>query len=125
MLRDSMERGFMDKQLQNALKGFVDPEDTSKIKMPENYKCTKCGIHGHKMWRQYNTFADFIELMCVRCAEKEEKTSLYFRSLHCGDRIKSDTIGGLVPAIPDGEGSYWGYTSVPEAECQWWYNLPL
>lgn len=30
----------------------------------------------------------------------------------------------LIPAVPKGEDSFWGYTSVPESQCQWWEQLP-
>ena len=30
----------------------------------------------------------------------------------------------LVPAVPNEDGEYWGYTSVPPEYCEWWDNLP-
>ena len=38
---------------------------------------------------------------------------------------RCDQIGNLVPAIPteDGE-TFWGYSSVPQDGCEWWYRLP-
>ncbi len=36
-----------------------------------------------------------------------------------------DQLGGLCPAIPTVEGdTFWGYTSVPQDGCEWWYRLP-
>ena len=41
------------------------------------------------------------------------------------ERERYDQIGWLVPAVPTEEGdTFWGYTSVPEPGCQWWYRLP-
>ena len=30
----------------------------------------------------------------------------------------------MVPACPDEDGDFWGYTSVPEEFCKWWNELP-
>lgn len=30
----------------------------------------------------------------------------------------------MVPACPDEDGEFWGYTSVPEENCKWWEELP-
>jgi hypothetical protein len=37
---------------------------------------------------------------------------------------RHDQIGWLIPAVPTEEGdSFWGYTSVPQPGCEWWYRL--
>lgn len=30
----------------------------------------------------------------------------------------------MVPACPDEDGNFWGYTSVPDEVCKWWDELP-
>lgn len=30
----------------------------------------------------------------------------------------------MIPAVPDEDGEFWGYTSVPEDRCKWWEELP-
>ena len=30
----------------------------------------------------------------------------------------------MIPAVPDENGDFWGYTSVPEDGCTWWEELP-
>ena len=30
----------------------------------------------------------------------------------------------MVPAVPDGAGDFWAYTSVPADRCKWWTELP-
>ena len=30
----------------------------------------------------------------------------------------------MIPASPDEDGEFWGYTSVPEEVCKWWEELP-
>jgi hypothetical protein len=104
--------------------------DYSKPVTPAGYACSRCGATNCKLWRQYQTFASHIELLCVTCAgtdqgvdvsdvdEKGRTTSRDFG-------FRTDSIGWLVPAVPteDGE-TYWGYTSVPQAGCDWWHGLP-
>lgn len=89
-------------------------------KIPVGYKCEKCKAAGCKLWRQYQTLADQIELLCANCAEKDQDRKL---ELEDGG---SDQIGDLVPAIPTEDGgTYWGYTSVPDAGCEWFDVLPI
>lgn len=101
------------------------------------YRCTECGAEGVKLWREYMTFANHTDLYCVTCAEK----SSHAHGSKCRvemprigqpgvdiekEHYYSDQIGGLVPAVPDVEGGhFWGYTSVPQDRCKWWYGLPL
>lgn len=30
----------------------------------------------------------------------------------------------MIPACPDEDGEFWGFTSVPEEVCKWWEELP-
>lgn len=100
--------------------------------IPKDYKCSKCGATQCKLWRQYNTFADFIKLLCVTCAGKNQHTSV--KSMNsdgkrmtklCKSYHRTDQIGHLIPAIPTEDcDTYWGYTSVPEIGCEWWRRLP-
>lgn len=103
--------------------------DYNSRDVPDNYFCYVCGVQGCKMWRQYNTFLDHIELMCVDCARKDQNVKYRVnqdgkhRSEHTG---MIDQIEFLVPAVPDEENeTFWGYTSVPESGVQWWRRLPL
>lgn len=79
------------------------------------YSCKDCGKSGVKLWREYQTFLDHITLRCKDCSQKSEN-----RMLEPG----CDQIGWLVPAVPTDDGSFWGYTSVPEHLCKWWKDLP-
>lgn len=84
---------------------------------PPGYVCATCGEFRCRLWRESNTFLDYIRLRCVSCAETGEKSVLPRRG---------DQIGGLLPAIPTEDGaSFWGYTSVPEDGVEWWYRLPI
>ena len=90
------------------------------------YKCSKCGIESVRLWRQYQTFLDYVELMCVDCAEKDQNRPSGFDKN--GNKIlgQTDQIGWLVPAVPTIEDdTFWGYSSVPQDRVKWWYSLPL
>ncbi len=85
-----------------------------------DYSCTVCGATGVKLWRRYQTLAAVTPLLCVVCAHKDQNKNLAeFNVDEC------DSIGWTVPAVPDGEGSFWGYTSVPQDRVDWWAALPF
>ena len=52
--------------------GIVNYE---KGTIPEDYKCDGCGIHGVKLWREYQTIASQTKLLCANCAENDQKKS--------------------------------------------------
>ncbi len=87
--------------------------------VPSFYVCSACKAGGLKLWRQYQTFADHIQLLCAACAEKDQDKPI--------DLSESDSCGWLVPAVPtlDANAPYWGYTSAPAEGCAWWKALPL
>jgi len=95
---------------------------------PAKYHCARCPVIGVKLWRQYQTFADHLELMCAACALVDQKKEGPVddqgrRPSEHGDT--TDSIGWLVPAVPTEEGdTFWGYTSVPAPGAMWWRLLP-
>jgi hypothetical protein len=94
-----------------------------------DYVCTVCGARGCKLWRQYNTFADRVRLMCCVCAGKDQGVDTGAiddaGKVHSGiGGGRTDQIGWLVPAVPTDDGTYWGYTSVPADAVAWWRSLP-
>lgn len=94
--------------------------------VPAEYKCKKCGAHGVKLWRQYQTCADAIELLCAPCAlhDQNETGPVGEDGLREGEYGRTDQIGWLVPAIPTEDlDTYWGYTSVPAPGVRWWRGL--
>jgi hypothetical protein len=104
-------------------------------KAPSDYVCSKCGDRQCKLWRQYQTFASHIHLLCIDCAaENQGKTivdasplGLVTMAASDGEPgYPSDSIGWLVPAVPlEDQRTFWGYTSVPAAGVAWWKRLPL
>lgn len=92
-----------------------------------DYKCTMCGVEGKKLWRQYSTFADHIKLMCAECACKDQNEAgpVGDDGKRESEYGRTDQIGWMVPAIPDDEWeTFWGYTSVPQKDVEWWKGLP-
>jgi hypothetical protein len=100
---------------------------------PPAYKCQTCGAHGCKLWREYQTCANYTELVCCDCAGKSQKKDV--SSIDADGRLKlgpdypddrrTDTIGWRVPAVPTEDGrTFWGYSSVPSDGVAWWRRLP-
>jgi hypothetical protein len=98
--------------------------------MPDGYVCSKCKAEGVKLWRQYQTIASHIELLCGPCALKDQKREGPINEDGkildpTVDRL-CDQIGWLVPSVPTEENdTFWGYTSVPASGVRWWRALPL
>lgn len=90
------------------------------------YKCSRCDASNCKLWRQYNTLLDYIELMCAKCACKAEDKDVSTMNAD-GRRMdeygSTDQIGMMIPAVPSGD-TFWGYTSVPQDGVDWWKALP-
>lgn len=104
---------------------------------PPDYFCSECKSHGVKLWRQYQVSESAVDLLCGKCGIKnqtkkgpdacvpENEEIINEKGYWVGEYGSTCTIGWLVPAIPEECGdSYWGYTAIPKAGAQWWYNLP-
>jgi hypothetical protein len=111
-----------------AVKDAMNSPYVTVAKPPEDYACHHCKRRNAKLWREYNTFADQTKLLCKKCAHEDQAKSIEeSRKVWAklgGERPESDQIGGMVPAVPDFNGSYWGYTSVPSDGVHWWKTLP-
>lgn len=105
--------------------------------MPENYYCHQCGAKNVKLWREYQTPANETELVCYLCAGKSQDKDVsgitddgmipcvIDKNSDGSDYIIwSDAIGWRVPAIPTNDGTFWGYSSVPNEALTWWRKLP-
>jgi len=110
--------------------GIMNFYSTGEV--PEDYECSQCGAKGCKLWRQYNTMASCLDLMCGPCALKDQNKEGadiddqgYIRDPEI-DGMKCDQIGWLVPAVPceEEEATYWGYSLVPPDGVKWWRALP-
>jgi hypothetical protein len=109
-----------------------------KCNEPDNpiqpYRCSECGAGGCKLWRESYVTLDQVELKCARCTGKHEDRDV--STLDADGKVeisytpnqtykqRTDQIGNWLPAVPTGDGSFWGYTSVPPEGCLWWRLLP-
>lgn len=105
------------------------PVDYASLMTPPSYRCGTCGATGVKLWRDYQTFLEHQTLLCARCACTEQKKDVH--RIDARGRIRdqlvgrTDQIGSRIPAVPtEANDTFWGYTSVPDAGCQWWDRLP-
>jgi hypothetical protein len=95
-----------------------------------DYLCHKCKTKNVKLWRGVHGCADGDgnELLCATCLAPEITVSdkgkaMTKLSLHVGDEIETDQVKGWLPAIPVDD-TYWGYSSVPSQDVEWWVTLP-
>lgn len=90
------------------------------------YVCGTCGGYDCKLWRPAACSA--VELICWVCLEAKGYRVKYGRSRRVGgtDQVYDEKISGAswVPAVPDLDGSWWGYSSVPTWWVAWWKALP-
>jgi hypothetical protein len=93
--------------------------------MPIPYVCSKCSRAGVKLWRQYQMFLNHVGLLCCDCAAKDQgKELVKLRADGSWGNPPSDQIGWFIPAVPTDDGSFWGYTSVPDERVRWWQKRP-
>lgn len=99
-----------------------------------NYRCGKCGQGDLKLWRGVHGCKnkDGHELLCAGClapgvlvgddgrAESDPCRDAGGRAISMGG---SDQIAGWLPAVPVDD-TYWGYSSVPSQDVDWWKALP-
>lgn len=91
---------------------------------PTAYACTTCRKSGVKLWREYQTCADFTVLECCDCAGKSQGKDV--SEIDGQGKLPSgtDTIGWRVPAVPTEDGTtFWGYCAGPTAGRDWWRRL--
>lgn len=90
------------------------------------YVCSSCGAYGLKLWRESYVWLNDVRLLCctcVGCEEGEDVSTIDPDGVRVGKYDRTDQIGAWIPAVPTEDGSFWGYTSVPEDACRWWRNL--
>jgi len=90
-----------------------------------NYSCGQCGADDCKLWRPASVFADAVELTCWECLEAKGH-QIKLHDEYSSDQIYTPEIESTnyVPACPDLNGNWWGYTSVPQWWVEWWNTLP-
>lgn len=98
---------------------------------PPEYKCSKCGVTGVKLWRWYGSQCP--ALVCAECASHISgvgsgvSISVDDEGMHTDELgERTDKIGGYIPAYPTQDGkAYWGYqaTKRPNGASAWWKRL--
>ena len=86
------------------------------------YRCSVCGVSGVRLWRESHVTADRVALKCLACGLDHEKARLSKQTRPLGEHLDSGTLGYLVGARMDTDGSFWGFTSGPVDE---WLALPF
>lgn len=107
---------------------FRPPKSPHTIK----YHCDKCKAKNVKLWRGVHGCADDNghKLLCATCLAPNVKVDEDGKAEESDDleilgeyRMRTDQVKGWLPAIPVGD-TYWGYSSVPSQDVEWWVNLP-
>ena len=91
-----------------------------------SYECKNCGANDCKLWRQSNCFAEQVELICWECLEAKGYVIPLHAEARRSDQIYNPEIESTnyLPAVPDLDGHFWGYSSVPSWWVAWWKSLP-
>ncbi len=90
------------------------------------YHCNKCNIDNVKLWRGVHGCSDNDgnALLCASCLAPDLTVDDQGKALEPGEYgMYTDQIKGWLPAVPVGD-TYWGYSSVPSQDLEWWINLP-
>lgn len=69
---------------------------------PAGYQCSSCGAKNCKLWRQYQTFASYIELKCATCSGADIST------LDADGKVESDLYGQKGTIVHKHEGGIAG-----------------
>ena len=103
------------------LADFRPPPSTFTI----DYHCHKCKTRNVKLWRGVHGCSDNEghELLCATCLAPNTKVSEKGKAEDESIGFETDQIKGWLPAIPVGD-TYWGYSSVPSQDVEWWIGLP-
>ena len=94
-------------------------------KVPEFYRCSKCGASNCKLWRDYGSCE---KLLCAHCAalnQKKQIDDIDKEGCRTTEHGRTDQIGWYLPAVPiEHAQAYWDYQAVPNPAADWWRNLP-
>ena len=129
------DRRAMEPEQKAMWQKFIKDFRPSKSAFTLDYHCHNCKARNVKLWRGVHGCADKDgnELLCATCLAPHITVSNDGRAK--GEDYKdasgkviceghmSDQINGWLPAVPVGD-TYWGYTSVPSQDVEWWVALP-
>lgn len=90
-----------------------------------DYHCHKCKAKSVKLWRGVHGCSDNDgnDLLCASCLAPDIRVSDKGKAKDESVGFETDQIRGWLPAIPV-DNTYWGYSSVPSQDVEWWVGLP-
>lgn len=88
------------------------------------YACSRCGVHGVRLFREGGIFLDDVRLLCCECGTIDQEAVRDDETKAIEDRPDAPTLGDLVAAIPAPPNTFWGVASIPDAGWDWWTSLP-
>lgn len=107
---------------QKFLADFRPPKSPFTI----NYHCHKCKEQNVKLWRGVHGCkdADGNGLLCASCLAPDTIVDEHGKWTEPGEHgMYTDQVKSWLPAVPVGD-TYWGYSSVPSQDVEWWQGLP-
>lgn len=104
---------------------FIKDFRPGKSAFTVDYHCHKCKTRNVKLWRGVHGCADKDgnELLCATCLAPDLKVSEKGKAMDAICNFETDQIKSWLPAVPVDD-TYWGYTSVPSQDVEWWIGLP-
>jgi hypothetical protein len=89
------------------------------------YLCHKCKSENVKLWRGIHGCSNEQgrKLLCAACLAPDLKVDEHGKAMNISVNMETDQINNWLPAIPVDD-TYWGYSSVPSQDVEWWKNLP-
>lgn len=104
---------------------FLKDFRPGKSEFTIEYHCHKCKTKGVKLWRGVHGCADDDgnKLLCASCLTPDINVNDNGKARDESIGFETDQIKGWLPAIPVGD-TYWGYSSVPSQDIEWWVALP-
>jgi hypothetical protein len=91
-----------------------------------DYCCGKCKTKNVKLWRGVHGCPDDSgnKLLCATCLAPDDVVDDEGRWQEPPPHsMRTDQVKGWLPAVPVGD-TYWGYSSVPSQDIEWWIALP-
>jgi hypothetical protein len=90
---------------------------------PDEDQCHICHRKDCKLYRRSASFQ--LALMCIPCLCERFGFDTSDINLDGSNSLTNGwEIGNYLPAVPDGEGHYWGWSSMPQEEFLAWKELP-
>lgn len=128
------DRRAMEPEQKAMWQKFLKDFRPNKSAFTVDYHCHKCKARNVKLWRGVHGCADKDgnELLCASCLApgeivddkgKWQEPDYQLGGGRTMPGYRTDQVKSWLPAVPVGN-TYWGYTSVPSQDVEWWVALP-